>query len=562
MMKAAHTLTLAIFALAAHAHATKSSNEGLLGLGCTYDRATGEYQLHADVEYSDDLSAWGYYNDTLHSLGWGKLHIHSKSRVAADNYGAFYCAGVVEAALTHTRISQYFKVFKYNVLSEFGASEWPAYFQSWMGTNLAYMRASVAKYEQTDSWWRSVGYILARFDGLVAGYASALDPAADVPISEFEMWSVQAVADLDDIYVFLNRDPATGRIVGRSAEWHDLHHHCSALVRLAEDLSDVYVGHNSWTALNDLNRMLKDYEFDVADSGLAARRWTFSGYAALLVSVDDIWLMDTRLVVFETSLHTWNETLYDVHCRPESALNWVRVQVANMLATNGRAWTQHFTRENSFTYNNQYVVVDYNRFAPGSAPRPGFVWNAEQCPGHYVAGDRTAELIEKGWIPGINSPFFKEVYDASGVPEKVAETKSGYWTYYNCSRYLIMQRDVPTKVRSYEEFRSFMRYNDWQNDPLAEGDAGEQILSRYDLRPEECVRVGTMKMCPAAFGGVDAKTVRYETALRMGFDAISSPQYETQPAWVFGEGKYKDLMWEGMPKEWRFPWTYFDPDEY
>ena len=559
-MKALRTFTLAALALAGAAHA--SNDEDRLGMGCIYDKATGNYKLLPEAKYSDEYSAWGYYNDTLHSLGWGKLHIRSKSTARADNYGAFYCAGAVEAALTHTRISQYFKVFKHNVLAEFGTSDWPAYFQNWMTTNLDYARENVAAHGQTDAWWRSVGYILARFDGLVAGYSNELEKGVDVPINEFEMWSVQAIADLDDIYVFLNRDPETGRIVARSPEWHDLHHHCSALVRLAEDHSDVYVGHNSWTALNDLNRMLKDYLFDVEDSDLSAKRWTFSGYAALLVSVDDIWLMDTRLVVFETSLHTWNETLYDLYCRPESALNWVRVQVANMLASNGRAWTQHFTRENSFTYNNQYVVVDYNRFAPGKAPRPGFVWNAEQCPGHYVAEDRTAELVEKGWIAGINTPFFKEIYDASGVPEKVAETKSDYWTYYNCSRYLIMQRDVPTKVRSYDQFKSFMRYNDWQNDPLSNGDAGEQIISRYDLRPEECVSLGTMKMCPSAFGGVDAKTVRYESAIKMEFDAISSPQYETQPAWVFGEGKYKDLMWEGMPKVWKFPWTYFGPDEY
>lgn len=536
--------------------------EERLGLGCRYDKATGKYELVEDAKESDEYSAWGYYNDTLHSLGWGKLHIRSTSSEQSDNYGAFYCAGVVEGALTHTRISQYFEVFRYNVLEEFNATEWPGYFRTWMETNLEYARANVAKHAQTDVWWRSVGYILARFDGLVAGYDAERDRDADLAINEFEMWSVQAIADLDDIYVFLNRDAETGRIVGRSAEWHDLHHHCSALVRLAADNSDVYVGHNSWTALNDLNRMLKDYAFDVADSELSARRWTFSGYAALLVSVDDIWLMDTRLVVFETSLHTWNETLYDLYCKPESALNWVRVQVANMLATNGRAWTQYFTRENSFTYNNQYVVVDYNRFTPGEAPLPGFVWNAEQCPGHYVAADRTDELIEKGWIPGINTPFFEEIYVASGVPEKTKECQSDYWTYYNCSRYRIMERDVPTKVLSYDEFRAFMRYNDWEHDELSNGDAGEQIISRYDLRPEECVTLGTMKMCPSAFGGVDAKTVRYQTAMEMGFDAISSPQYETQPAWEFGVGKYKDLIWTGMPKVWTFNWTYFSPNEY
>ena len=558
-MKAITVLTTtAVLALAATATANKNT-----GMGCYYDKVDKKYMLEKNVPYSDKYAAWGHYNDTLNEIGWGKLHIRSHSTAKESNYGAFYCAGVVEAALTHTRISQYFKIFKNNTLTELEATggEWPQYFLNWMQANLDYVRNSASKHGRTDAWWRSVGYILARFDGLVRGY-SAEKGKEDLQISEIEMWSVQAIADLDDIYVFLKRDPATGRIVKRSPEWHDLHHHCSALVRLAENNSDVFVGHNSWTALNDLNRILKDYAFDIIDGELSAHRWTFSGYAALLVSVDDIWLMDNNLVVFETSLHTWNETLYDLYCKPESALNWVRVQVANMLASNGRAWTQHFTRENSFTYNNQYVVVDYNRFTPGSAPKPGFVWNAEQVPGHYAVGDRTAELIEKGWIPGINTPFYKEVYDASGIPEKTRECENDYWTYYNCSRYLIMQRDVPTKVKTYDEFKAFMRYNDWKNDKLSNGDAGEQIISRYDLRPEECLVIGKMKVCPSAFGGVDAKTVRYKSALKMEFDAISSPQYETQPAWELGVGKYKDLIWDGLPKTWKFPWTYFGPDVY
>lgn len=131
-----------------------------------------------------------------------------------------------------------------------------------------------------------------------------------------------------------------------------------------------------------------------------------------------------------------------------------------------------------------------------------------------------------------------------------------------------------------------MRYNDWENDPLSNDDPAESILSRYDLRPASCLhsgttisvliqimRTGTMTMCPAAFAGLDSKTTNYALATKMKFDAISSPQvctkvpsffplaqYETQPVWVFGVSPWEDVMWDGLPQVWDFPWVQFIPD--
>ena len=535
--------------------------EERIGMGCYYNKGDNKYKLIKNVPYSDKYAAWGYYNDTLHQIGWGKLHIRSKSSERTDDYGAFYCGGAIEGALTHTRISQYFRVFRNNTFSEYGTNDWPPILLDWMNANIKYTRDGVAAHNRTDVWWRSVGYAVARFDGMLAAYNDYKD-AKDLKISEVELWMCQSNADMDDINQFLNRDATTGKIVEHSAQWHDLHHHCSALIRLREDFNDVYVGHNTWSPLNDLNRILKDYAFDIADSEISAHRWTFSGFASLLYSIDDLWVMDTNIVVYETSLHTWNLTLYDLYCKPESVLNWIRVQVANMLASNGRSWTQHFGRENSFTYNNQYMVIDYNKFVPGVKPQKDLVWCAEQCPGTYSVGDRTAELAQRGWLPGVNVPYYKETYEASGVPEKTRECQCDYWTYENCSRHLIMKRDVSKNVKTYEDFKKFMRYNDWQHDKYSNGDGGQSILSRYDLRPDECITQGTMKLCPSAFGGLDAKTVTFDLAKKMAFDTISSPQYETQPAWEFGTEKFKDLIWDGLPKVWKFPWTYFDPEEY
>ena len=543
--------------------ATLAQSKKVTTMGCEYDNRGRSFKITRNVPYSEHYAAWGSFNDSLDEIGWGKLHIRSRSTAKEDNYGAVFCAGVIEGELTHTRISQHFKIWRRTTLEDLEVpidSDWPDNLKVWMAANIRYTRDGIDANARTDPWWRAAGYAVARVDGMLAGYNRA-KTTLEMPMNELDMWLLQSYGDMDDIEIFIKRDPNTGRIFKRSPEWHDLHHHCTAMIRLEEHNKDVFIAQDAWTNINQMNRVLKDYALDIVDSELAATRWTFSSNPGITLSIDDLWLMNSKLVVFETTVHTWNETLYDVYCSPKSILNWIRVQVANMLSEDGRTWTQHFGRENSFTYNNQYMAIDLKKFTPGSKPTKGFLWTAEQVPGYYVTGERTDELIERGWIPGINTPFFKEVYNASGYPEKIAQCENDYWDYEKCSRHMIMKRDVSEKVKTYADFQKFMRYNDWKNDELSNGDAGQSILSRYDLRPDECLHFGTMKSCPAPFGGIDAKTTNYNLALELKFDGCSSPQYETQPAWEFGTGKYKDVPYEGLPKKWEFPWVTFGPED-
>ena len=39
--------------------------------------------------------------------------------------------------------------------------------------------------------------------------------------------------------------------------------------------------------------------------------------------------------------------------------------MANRLASNGREWCETFARFNSGTYNNQWMIVDFNKFEKG-----------------------------------------------------------------------------------------------------------------------------------------------------------------------------------------------------
>jgi hypothetical protein len=50
---------------------------------------------------------------------------------------------------------------------------------------------------------------------------------------------------------------------------------------------------------------------------------------------------------------------------PQSVLEGIRSTVANRLALTGAEWVEIFKNYNSGTYNNQWMVVDYNQFRAG-----------------------------------------------------------------------------------------------------------------------------------------------------------------------------------------------------
>ena len=56
-------------------------------------------------------------------------------------------------------------------------------------------------------------------------------------------------------------------------------------------------------------------------------------------------------------------------------------------------------------------------------------------------------------------------------------------------------------MNSLDGLKWIMRYNDWQNDPLSLGNAGNAISSRFDLVS------GSGK---SAFGGIDTKVTSYK----------------------------------------------------
>jgi hypothetical protein len=89
------------------------------------------------------------------------------------------------------------------------------------------------------------------------------------------------------------------------------------------------------------------------------------------------------LVVIETTNNIMNASLLQFVV-PQTVLYWVRVMVANRMASSGSEWSTIFSKYNSGTYNNQWMIVDNKLYSPNQPIQPNTLWICEQIPGYVV----------------------------------------------------------------------------------------------------------------------------------------------------------------------------------
>jgi hypothetical protein len=258
-------------------------------------------------------------------------------------------------------------------------------------------------------------------------------------------------------------------------------------------------------------------------------------------------------------MNNYNDALYDLVV-PESVFTWMRAVHACWTAMNGSDWAIRFVRHNSGTYNNQYVIVDTNKFTRLSKPTTDLLWIVEQFPGVFRMTDVTEQLVEDGYFPSVNMPWHDDLYALAGYPELVASLgKYGdFRSNYRGPRFLIAKRDA-RRIKTFENFTAFMRYNQYFRDPYAQGDPGQQIASRYDQRPP-VTPYGPRN----SFGDLDTKAIRWtEAATLFRFHAIASPPTGGIPPWNFknANGTNFSIQWDGLPDQWDFGWVEFGAED-
>jgi hypothetical protein len=235
---------------------------------------------------------------------------------------------------------------------------------TWLVSNYEYMNTSIWG-NQNDPFWRDIGLIVDQFNGLVQGYQKAASAEENMSINDFLV--LQAMGDIYDLELLWEVNPTRSEVVGLE---------CSALVRLAPDLSDVYFGHDTWSDFRKMTNVIKEYHFNVAER--VAKRVIISTKMGALPSSEDFWMTDRGLLIFETTNVNFNYSLYDL-LTTNSLLTWVRTLHAAWSSDSSPQWATEFLRENSGTYNNQYVVVDAKLFTPGKQPGNDFIWSTFVC---------------------------------------------------------------------------------------------------------------------------------------------------------------------------------------
>jgi hypothetical protein len=215
------------------------------------------------------------------------------------------------------------------------------------------------KQNTQDPYWRQVGYLANQMAGMYQGYQMEQSSESLPDLSFTQMYMLGSWGDLLDLPNALlpTETPHYADMTPSDlAEYFAERGHCSALIVLTGDLSEMFSGHTSWFRYSFMLRIMKWYDLPLSDSSTSASIISFSSYPGSLMSGDDFYLTSAGLNVIETSISVVNKTLWQTEITPQSIFCWQRTMLANRMATNGRDWTNTFSKYNSGTYNNQWMV--------------------------------------------------------------------------------------------------------------------------------------------------------------------------------------------------------------
>lgn len=456
------------------------------------------------------------YNDD----GWGKLYI--KSNKNFDDLTQAFAVGYLEGQITQEKIYQHYTNYRLNDFKD----GFPDNVKEFFTENLAFMD-NLVKENPKDIHSQTAIKIYTQFKGMVKGYNDIVDDSNKISALNFNM--ISSTGDMFEIVYYKKK--STGIFDKMSAEeivkYKHKNSHCTALIRINDDFSEMFIGHNTWDDYYTAVRILKTYEFNYNDDAKYSRKVSFTSFPGKLSSTDDYYVTSNRLVVQETTNAPLKEEIFS-QIKPNAYLNWVRTMIANRLSTNAEEWINNFTEKNSGTYNNQYMIVDLKLIdlKNKKLEDKAFMIN-EQTPLKTYTKDVTSVLRNQKYWPSFNTPYFPEVRKAFGyeeLTEKIMTNGSedekfiinstlGYETN---DRFLLLKRIAPT-VNNLDQFKAVFRYNNYKIDKESLNRPGFSLSSRFDLD------TGAQRMCMGAY---DAKVLAITDIKENGegkFHAILGP---------------------------------------
>lgn len=523
-----------------------SFSKGDYSMNGTVYYTDGKYHIEFGVLDKENGVAYGTYDDALITTGWGELNIASGSTGSYSDQTIMFAAGYLEGALTAGRINEN---YENNYYIAFGqkSEQFVKKVEEWFDAQEEWMRNKIKSESKNSSLWRQMGNIVSQYDGLIAGYTENPPKEKEV-LGKFAFQLLNGIGDyltLGDVispdgppdWSSMTEEQITAKL-GRMG-------HCSALIKVLPGYEDIFAGHSSWFSYGATMRIYKHLYFNLRDPSASAKRMSFSSYPGYLVSLDDFYIMDSGLVMVQTTNNVFNTSLYK-YVSTESLLAWHRVRLANLMAHNGEEWAEVYEQYNSGTYNNQYMILDLKRVELKKSLLSGALWVVEQIPGLVVSGDQT-EILRAGYWPSYNVPFYEEIYNLSGYPEFVKKHGPSR-SYQLAPRAEIFRRDQGL-VKNLTSMKHILRYNDYPTDPYSDNNPYNSICSRGDL---------LIPSDRSPNGCYDTKVTDYEMAKSLMSEAINGPTHQGLPVFCWSHFSFPNKH-VGLPDCYDFDFVTMKP---
>jgi len=439
----------------------------------------GDLEIVPGKRLNSGTVVWAALTNNQTESGWFNLEISSSPNFP-DQLQA-RAAGLAEGYLTRNTIHEYYKEFFANDLckdsgrkegedSERKEGEVPfcEYMKQQIDENEAWLAERIKEEAADSPYWHMHSLFYAQIDGLTEGWMKKTEEQGDGSIPgdfdlKYGMRMINYIADVWDYvekFKLDNKQKDTPKVPRPT---------CSVLVKYLADLEELYVGHNAWHEYRAMGyRFLKKYSLPyrvipTSEERVKGHTMSMSSYAGSIFSIDDFVIISSGLLTTETSLFIYNTSIYEAAQPKGQVFEPARVMAANRLASDGEEWVGIASQFNSGTYNNQWMVIDYNKIGPQGLEEGAF-WVMEQLPGRTWAEDQTQVLQSEGYWGSYNRAFYPEAFQLSGATDMV--TEHGDWfSYGETPRAKIFARDQGN-VKDEPSMIKLMRYNDFQNDPL------------------------------------------------------------------------------------------------
>ena len=498
-------------------------NSSIITGNIYYIHSSNEF-IYKEGPYDPNSVVYASYEPTYEETGWDYLTIetYNGSDYRYLDEVKSYAMGYIEGILTYKRIYysyinlNHYKYYKndskmYNNTYEF------------FRENLNFMKYNSLKYKDNDSYWNEVYNLYKQMIGLYEGYNLMANDEEKIDLISFQ--NIISLGDIDEIEYWKNisnRPNYKNMTLEQIKKYTLLHNHCTSLIKILPDFSDIFFGHNTWTGYNKLIRIFKEYKFvPNPNNDFPGKIILMSSYPGAINSQDDFYITSADLYITETTNNVFNETLFDF-LNPNTLMCWIRTMVANRLSNSGKEWVNTFKKYNSGTYNNQFQILDMKKIDLNNqkVEDSDVLWIIEQLPNYTEEHDVT-QILKYGYWPSYNVPYSKYIFEYSGYKEYIEKFPELFniYDYNNCGRAKIIRRDN-YKIKDIESFKTFLRYNDFKNDNFSDGDACNSIACRSDLYEDKNIE---------CFGATDAKFTSIKNFKENGYIyIISGPTYDQQ----------------------------------